>query len=98
MTTESAQPVDPINVEIRFCVPDDQEKHLPGRRRHPDVLPPNVPIPRQGELIYLSSSSAWGVRLVIHEWRSVNDLRVELWLEYVGSSRYSRPAGFTITQ
>lgn len=85
-------------IEIHLCVPDDQERHLPKRRRAPQWLPLTAPLPRQGEVIYLSSSSAWGVEMVIHEWRSPQDLRVEIWITYVGSSRHRRPTGFALTQ
>lgn len=85
-------------IEVRYCVPDDQEHLLPSRRRAPQTMPLEAPIPRQGEVIYLSSSSAWTVSLVIHEWRGPKELRVELWLEHLGSSRYARPAGFELTQ
>lgn len=87
-----------LNLEVRFCIPNDQEKHLPARRRHPAVLPAGAPIPRQDDIVYLSSSSAWGVRAVIHEWRSPTDLNVQVWLEYVGSSRQARVTGFSTTQ
>jgi hypothetical protein len=85
-------------VTIHLCIPDDQEKHLPSRRRAPHYIPNGVPLPRQGEVVYLSSSSAWGVTMVIHEWRAPDDLHIELWLEHVGSSRHARPDGFTLTQ
>lgn len=86
------------SITIHFCIPNDQEAHLPKRRRAPHCMPPTVPLPRQGEVVYLSSSSAWGVTMVIHEWRSPSDLRIEVWLEHVGSSRHARPTGFTLTQ
>jgi hypothetical protein len=85
-------------VTIHLCVPDDQERHLPKRRLAPHYLPSTVPLPRVGEVVYLSSTSAWGVTMVIHEWKSPGELRIELWLEYVSSSRSSRPPGFTLTQ
>jgi hypothetical protein len=88
----------PITVEIRFCVPDDQEQFLPRRRRHPSTLPGHAPLPRVGEVVYLSSSSAWGVTMVIHEWRSPSRLRVELWLEFVSGGRMRRPTGSEVTQ
>lgn len=92
------QPTSTPEVRIHLCIPDDQEQHLPARRRAPRYLPLNAPLPRQGEVIYLSSSSAWGVTMVIHEWLSPVELRIELWLEHVGSSRHARPTGFTVTQ
>lgn len=86
------------HIEIHLCISDDQQKWLPKRRRAPHTLPPSAPLPRIGEVIYLSSSSAWGVCMVIHEWRSPQDLRIELWLEHVQAARHQRPSGFTITQ
>jgi hypothetical protein len=88
----------PVSVRIHLCIPDDQERHLPKRRRAPLYLPVDAPLPRHGEVIYLSSTSAWGVIMVIHEWRSPVDLRVEVWLEHVGAARHSRPSGFSLTQ
>mgnify|MGYP000393730267 CR=1 FL=1 len=85
-------------IEIHLCVPEDQERHLPKRRRAPHCLPLTAPLPRQGEVLYLSSSSAWQVNLVVHEWRSPQDLRIEIWLEWIGSARHARPPGFEVTQ
>ena len=88
----------PFEVEITYCIPDDQTKHLPVKRRAPNSMPSYVPLPRQGEVIYLSSTSAWGVTMVIHEWRSALQLTVQVWLEHVSSSRLRRPTGFSLTQ
>lgn len=85
-------------IEIHLCVPDEEEHLLPKRRRAPRYLPISAPLPRKGEVIYLSSTSAWGVELVIHEWRSPVDLRVEVWLTHVGNARHRRPPGFELTQ
>jgi len=85
-------------VRVHLCIPEDQKPHLPRRRHAPAYLPANAPIPRQGEVVYLSSSSAWGVAMVIHEWESAEVLRVEVWLEHVTTSRHSRPTGFWLTQ
>lgn len=90
----NAQPA----IKIHLCVPDDQKQFLPKRRRAPEYLPPSAPLPRIGELIYLSSSSAWGVELVIHEWLSPVDLHIEVWITHIGSSRSRRPDGFALTQ
>jgi hypothetical protein len=88
----------PLHVHIHFCIPDDQERHLPRRRRAPAVLPREVPLPRVGELVYLSSTSAWVVTRIVHEWRSPEDLHIELWLDWIGSARHARPPGFAMTQ
>lgn len=87
-----------VKVQIHLCIPEDQKRHLPKRRRAPAYLPLNVPLPRHGEVIYLSSTSAWGVAMVIHEWQSPDELRVEIWLEHVSASRHARPTGFPLTQ
>lgn len=87
-----------VNIAIHLCIADDQQRWLPKRRRAPHNLPANAPLPRMGEVIYLSSSSAWAVVMVIHEWLSVHDLRIEVWLEHVLGARHQRPSGFSITQ
>lgn len=73
-------------------------RYLPKRVRAPDVLPDGAPLPRQGDVIYLSPSSAWAVQMVIHEWDSAESVRVEVWLDHVSSSRHGRPTGFSLTQ
>lgn len=88
----------PTNMTVHLCIPDDQERHLPKRRRAPHLLPRDVPIPVTGDVLYLSSSSAWLVRMRIYEWRSAHDLRIELWMEWVGSARHARAPGFALTQ
>lgn len=97
MTSPSAIP-EPTEVQIHLCIPEDQERHLPKRRRAPLLLPRDVPLPRIGEVIYLSSSSAWTVSFVIHEWRSAGELRIELWMDWAGSARHARAPGFALTQ
>lgn len=84
-------PVQQAKVEVELCVPDDQLSFLPEHRAAPFMLPANVPVPHKGEVIYISSTSAWGVMMVIHEWRSPLDLRIEVWIEWVGSVRQERP-------
>lgn len=88
----------PTNITTHICIPDDQAWHLPKRRRAPHTLPLDVPVPRVGDVIYLSSTSAWLVNMRIYEWRGPQDLRIELWLEWVGSARHARIAGFALTQ
>jgi hypothetical protein len=85
-------------VKVHLCIPEDQERFLPKRRKAPPYLPPEAPLPRHGEVIYLSSSSAWGVAMVIHDWLAPDQLRIEIWLEYVNASRHLRPPGFALTQ
>lgn len=43
-----------------------------------------------GEVIYLTSTSAWGVAMVIHELLPGGHMRVEVWLEHVHAARYQR--------
>lgn len=85
-------------VEVCLCIPDDQRRYLPRRRNMPSCLPPQAPLPRQGEVVYLSSSSAWGVSMVVHELISADHVRVEVWLVHVSNSRHTRPTGFALTQ
>lgn len=87
-----------LNVAKHFCIPEHQEALAPKRRRAPRYLPADAPMPRVGEVIYLGSSSAWIVRTVIHEWRTVRDLRIEIWLEHAGPGRHDRADGFSTTQ
>lgn len=88
----------PVRVFMRYMVPDDQRPLLPRRPRAPSLLPPEVPRPQRGDVVYLSSSSAWGVELVVYDWHSPVDLLLEVWLTHVGSSRARRATGFGVTQ
>jgi hypothetical protein len=88
----------PPKIEMHICIPDDQAKYLPKRRRAPALLPSAAPLPRQGEVIYLSPSSAWGVAMVVHDWKSADHLRVEIWLTHVTTNGHTRPSGFSLTQ
>lgn len=86
-------------VVVRLCVGGHDERHIPRRRTAPQVLPNNAPLPRIGEVIYLSSTSAWGVELVIHDWRSADLLHIEVWITHVtGVARHSRHGLFARTQ
>ena len=85
-------------VQVQLCVPNDQEAHVPKRRRAPQFLPPNAPLPRIGEVIHLSSTSAWRVSLVLHEWHTPKDLHVQVWLDWIGPAHMQRPAEFAMTQ
>lgn len=96
----STTPADsrPVKVDVHICVSDDQSPMLPSRRRAPDLLPANVPIPRTGEVVYLSSTSAWLVTSVVHEWLNKHHLRVQVWCDYHGSGRYRPRPDFDLTQ
>ncbi len=78
-------------LEVHLCVPDEDAPLLPdymplGAMR----LPPGAPIPRVGEILYLSSTSAWCVETVVHEPLSPTSIRVEVWLTRVGAARCRR--------
>lgn len=93
-----AGPSRPLAIRIHLCVPDHEEHLLPKRRRAPILVPHAAPLPRVGEVVYLSSSSAWSVTMVVHSWQSARDLRVEIWLEHVGEGEHPRLPGFARTQ
>jgi hypothetical protein len=88
----------PLSIRPHFCIPADQEVLLPKRRRAPVTLPAEAPLPRVGEVVYLSSTSAWTVSSIVHEWRSPHDLYIEIWLEYAGPARRARRPDFATTQ
>ena len=88
----------PLTMSVHLCIPEDQMTHAPKRRRAPHTLPEGAPLPRLGDFVYLSSTSAWVVRRVVHEWRAVDELRIEVWLDWMGSARYARHVDFAVTQ
>ena len=88
--------------EVKLCVPDDQVQHLPPRvtgmycNTTSNVSmdwPAGAELPKAGEVIYLSSTSAWGVTMVIHECRPGGVIGVEVWIEYVSGARLRVPEG-----
>jgi hypothetical protein len=83
--------------EVRLMIPDDQVRHLPDAPRIPDRLPPGSVLPRQGDVIYLTSTSAWAVSVVIHELLCGDRVRIEVWLDWVGSARHARDPRCTST-
>jgi len=86
------------SIEVHLCVPDEQRRFLPRRRRAPEYLPPNAPLPRAGEVVYMSSTSAWGVTMVVHEWRSPSELRIQVWLEHLPRGGRATREDFGVTQ
>jgi hypothetical protein len=79
--------------EIRLCIPDD-ERHLADELPAWALeWPESAPLPRNGDVIYLTSTSAWGVSMVIHERLSRDVTRIEVWLSHVGASRHHREPG-----
>ena len=82
---------------VHLCFPDDQIKYLPEGQVIPK-WPAGVPAPRMGEVIYVTSTSAWAVSLVIHEIINGGGMRVEVWLEWVGPVHHRRDAECNFTQ
>jgi hypothetical protein len=83
-----------LRVEARYSVTDDQRKHLPlDSVVQLDSLPAGMPVPHQGDVVYLSPTSAWGVTMLVHEWLATDHLRVEVWLEHVGPARVACDEG-----
>jgi hypothetical protein len=97
-TVSSAMAMRATRVSVHLCVPDDQTRHMPRKRRVPDLLPPDAPLPKQGDVLYLNATSAWGVQMVVHQWLNEYTLRIEVWLQHVSSTRDARPTGFMLTQ
>ena len=83
----------PQHVETRLCIPDDQLHQASDLPAWALELPDGAPLPRTGDVLYLSSTSAWGVSMVIHERLSHGFTRIEVWLEHVGASRHPRDPG-----
>ena len=73
---------------VHLCIPDDQLAHLPEGLPIP-AWPAEFPTPRVGEVVYLTSTSAWLVRTVIHELLH-GDLRTEVWIERFAAARAYR--------
>lgn len=96
-TASTPEPNGAPVVQAHYCVPDDQQRYLPRQSRIPTRLHPNVPMPRVGDVVYLSPRSAWGVQLVVYDWRSPGLLCIEVWLQHVATTA-QRPTGFAITQ
>ena len=85
-------------LSVHLCFPDDQIEYLPQGQALPK-WPAGVPAPRKGEVIYVTSTSAWAVSLVIHEIiYGGGGVRVEVWLEWVGTAHHRRDAECNLTQ
>ena len=85
-----------ICIELRT-----EEQHaalLPRRSRAPQYLPVNAPLPRKGEIIYLTSTSAWGVHGVVHEWIAHDELRITVFIEPLGRTHHVGRPEFALTQ
>lgn len=95
-----AQPMNkrtPPQVHVVFTIPDDQAQFAPKRRRAPQLME-DIPLPRVGEKVHLSSTSSWSVTDVVHEWRSPIHLVVQVWLNYLGGAHDVRHPSFDLTQ
>ena len=73
---------------VHLCIPEEQVMHFPNGQAMP-TWPAGAPVPQAGEVIYLSSTSAWAVRIVIHEFMR-GSLRTEVHLEWIGAARHLR--------
>src|SRR5437868_2551569 len=83
-------------VHVVYVIPEDQQPLAPKRRRAPAVME-DVPLPRVGEKVHLSSTSSWSVTDVVHEWRSPIHLVVQVFLSYLGGAHDTREPGFELT-
>lgn len=77
---------------------DEHAALFPKRRRAPFVLPTGAPVPRAGEMVFLTSTSAWGVLHVVHEILAGGELCVSVWLRYLGKTPYAERPDFVPTQ
>ena len=86
-----------ITIEIRAT--EESDEPLPKRRRTPTRLPLTAPLPRVGEILYLNSTSAWRVAMVVHEWLASDHLTIVVWLTHLGHTHHSSaPPPFAVTQ
>lgn len=95
----------PPTIEVGLVLMDEQVDYLPDllaarylAQRPQDLnvslselVPAGMPLPKKGDVLYLSSTSAWAVSLVVHEWLLGGRRRVLFYIEHVGASRTSRP-------
>lgn len=80
-------------VVVTLRIPDDQLQYAHDIPMWALQLPPGSPVPRVGEVVYLSSTSAWAVGFVVHERLSRELTRVECVISYMGAARYLREPG-----
>ena len=73
---------------VHLCISDEQLMHFPSGQAMP-TWPAGAPLPHAGEVIYLTSTSAWAVRIVIHEFMR-GSVRTEVHLEWIGAARHLR--------
>lgn len=79
--------------EAHLCIPEDQVQYLPPGQHVRTLWPSGAAIPKREDIVYLTSTSAWVVFIVVHELLDGGqDVRVELWLNWIGASRNSRPS------
>lgn len=81
---------------VRLCIPDDQLAHAEDLPAWALELPEGAPLPRRQDVLYLNSTSAWAVELVIHERVSRSLTMVEVWLTYMGAGRQRRDPGMRL--
>ncbi len=78
---------------VHLCIAEDQLCHFPRGQQVP-TWPASAPAPRTGEVVYLTSTTAWAVRIVVHELVH-GCLRTEVWLDWIGASRHARSPDVT---
>lgn len=61
---------------VHLCISEEQLMHFPSGQAMP-TWPAGVPVPQSGQVIYLTSTSAWAVGIVIHEF-VLGGLRTEV--------------------
>lgn len=85
-------------IRIELQAVEDSHVQLPKRRRTPHYLPLHAPLPRQGEIIYINSTSAWRVVGVVHDWLAADDLHVLVLVEHFGTTHHGARRDFGVTQ
>ncbi|MBS0448580.1 MAG: hypothetical protein JSR59_21875 [Proteobacteria bacterium] len=94
MARQQRHPHAEASAGTHLCIPDDQLEHLRSGERVPR-WPAGADAPRKGDVVYLTSVSAWAVTLVVHELLADGGLRIEIWLEWIGFAR-ERPLSGTV--
>lgn len=95
-------PTGPMNlhpaIRIELQAVEESQMPLPKRRRTPHYLPLHAPLPRTGEIIYINSTSAWRVVLVVHDWLAPDDLHLLVVVEHAGAPHHGARRDFGVTQ
>lgn len=89
----TAEPHIPVVVRVEM----HSANGMPLPRRAPRYLPPAGPLPRHGDVIYLTSTSAWQVKRVVHEALNQREFCIHVVIEHIGSTHH-REGAFSLTQ